>query len=71
MAKNANIEVGDELVLSVPVVRVDDNGHWSTVTFSLSTGQRVTLLREARHIVEVKKVQKERGRRKTLFDVPD
>ena len=71
MAKNATIEVGDELVLSVPVVRVEDNGHWSTVTFSLSTGQRVTLLREARDIVEVRKAQKERGRRKALSDAPD
>jgi hypothetical protein len=47
-------EVGDELVLHVPVVRVNENEPWSTVTFALGARQWVTIPQEANEIVDVK-----------------
>jgi hypothetical protein len=52
MAKKP-IEAGDALVLHVPVVRVDENDPWSTVTFSLGAKQWVTIPQEAKEIVSV------------------
>src|SRR4029450_3414799 len=47
-------EVGDELVLHVPVVRVNENEPWSTVTFTLGARQWVTISQEANEIVDVR-----------------
>jgi hypothetical protein len=57
-------EVGDELVLHVPVVRVNENEPWSTVTFALGARQWVTIPLEANEIVDV------RGRGELARDQP-
>ena len=69
--KSPAIEVGDQLVLRVNVVRVDESETGATVTFALGSGQRFTTRQDNPDIVEVLKAPKERGSRKTLFDQPD
>jgi hypothetical protein len=69
--KSSAIEVGDELVLNVSVVRVDDEQYTPTVTFALSSGQRLTIRQDSADIAEVRKAPKERGGRKTLLNEHD
>ena len=67
--KTSAIEVGDELVLNVFVVLVDDDERSPTVTFALGSGQRFTIRQDSADIAEVRKAPKERGR--PIFDNPD
>jgi hypothetical protein len=53
--KPSAIEVGDELVLNVSVVRVDEHEYGGTVTFALSSGQRFTIRQDSADIAEVRK----------------
>jgi hypothetical protein len=50
-----SFEVGDQLVLTAPVVRVVENDPWSTVTFSLANGQWVTIRQDAKDITRTLK----------------
>ena len=71
MVRKPSIAVGDELLLRVDVVRVDEGEHGPTVTFALDTGQRFTIRQDSGDIVDVVQIPKERGRRKSMFDKPD
>lgn len=66
----AALDVGDELVLVVTVVRVDEHEFGDTVTFALSSGQRFTIRQDSSDIAETRKAPKE-GRPRGLFDKPD
>ena len=48
-----SFQAGDRLVLTVPVVHAVENDPWSTVTFSLTNRQWVTIRQDAKDIVEV------------------
>ena len=48
-----SFEAGDHLVLTVPVVHAVENDPWSTVTFSLTNRQWVTIRQDATDIVKV------------------
>jgi hypothetical protein len=62
MAKRPEIEVGDELLLKVGVVRVDEHDAGDTVTFAISTASgtnvRLTIRQDSDDIVEVMKASK-------------
>ena len=55
--KSSAIEVGDELVLVVSVVRIDDDQYTPTV----SSGQRFTIRQDSADIAEVRKAEKQSG----------
>ena len=71
MAQKSDIAVGDELLLKVQVVRVDQ----ATITVSTQTASgtavRLTIRQDNDDIVEVKKVPKEGGRRRSIYNRTD
>ncbi|GLS28856.1 hypothetical protein SAMN04488498_101398 [Mesorhizobium albiziae] len=64
----ARIEAGDEVLLRLEVVRVDPSE--STITVVFGNGIRVTMRDDSKHLVEVIKQAKPRGR-KAIFDKLD
>ena len=71
MAQKFDIAVGDELLLKVQVVRVDQ----ATITVSTQTASgtavRLRIRQDNDDIVEVKKVPKEGGRRRSIYNRTD
>jgi hypothetical protein len=70
MVKKAPIEVGDKVLVELPVTAVWDDGRITVEVTGVALSQRVTIWNDSDAIVEVRKAPKARGGR-LLFDRSD